>query len=856
MHSPLRHSEPASPNRVAVIAGLLLAGILQPGTAQEAPPRMTEVVAGKQYAAGGLHRVLFGSDYRNLWTAPIQVEVLDLATEGGGLTPFSVGGGFQTKSIWFRGGDGFLYGFRSVDKDPAVLPPELKGTIVEDIVKDQTSAQHPAAPAVVAPLLEAIGTPHTGPRLVVLPDDPRLGEHRERFAGTIGFFERRATIEPGVGAFDDAVEILDADEFEDRMRADPGNALELERFLAARLFDYWIGDWDRHRGQWTFLRHPADTGTSIRWTPVPEDRDQAFVRFDGLLLWLTRQYVPQLLNFGDRMPPAWAYVWNGRDLDRHFLAKLEWGVWDSVATDLQARLTDSIIDYAVLQMPPEYVQIDGERLARALKSRRDQLHDKAREYYRLLAKQVDVYGSDQAETFAVERMGDGSSVLTVHRGTGAGRTALWSRRFGSEETTELRFHLRDGADRVTVSGADRGIRLRIVAEHGDTVVNSTDGGRVEIYTTGDPVVTGKASFDRRPFVLPPKRRPEELPPRDWGHTWRSAAWAGFGPDVGLFVGGGGFVTHYGFRTLPYRSRVLIRAGVATGAWTGRVDFAGELYRRNSRVRGLLDIRLSGVEILRFNGLGNDAVLDRDDDYYRVRQRLVLVNPAVAFGLGARTTVTVGPTLTYSRTKEQDGRILADVDLYGENGFGQIGLRGEVELDTRDVEAAASRGIRFAVGGRVYPQLWNVESTFGEVHGEASTYLSAAGAPLAPTLAVRAGGKKVWGTFPFQEAAFIGDQRSVRLGRQNRFGGHAAVYGNAELRLELGSVFLVLPARIGIFGLGDVGRVYQENETSTTWHWSAGGGLWIAFLGKANTLTLAFAQGDETLGVYARAGFAF
>lgn len=856
MRKLLRWLERPSLTRAAVITGLFVLGILPPSVAQEAPTRRTEVVAGDHYAAGGVHRFFLGRYYRDLWTAPIQVEVLDLANEGGGLTPLSVGGGFQTKSIWFRGADGFLYGFRSVDKKPGLLPTELRGTIVQKVLQDQMSAQHPAGAAVVGPLLEAIGTPHTRPRLVVMPDDARLGEHREAFAGILGFFERRATIEPGVGAFDDAVEILDADEFEDRMRADPGNELELERFLAARLFDYWIGDWDRHRGQWTFLRHAADTGASVRWTPVPEDRDQAFVRFDGVLLWVARQYAPQLLNFGDRMPPAWAYVWNGRDLDRHFLVKLEWHVWDSVATDLQARLTDSIIDQAVLQMPPEYVQIDGERLARALKSRRDQLHAKAREYYRLLAKQVDVYGSDQVETFAVERTGDGSSVLTVHRGSGTDGAVLWSRRFGAGETTELRLHLRGGADRVALNGTDRGIRLRVIAEDGDTVVNSTGGGRVEVYTTGDPVVTGKASFDRRPFVLPPKRRPEDLPPRDWGHTWRSAAWAGFGPDVGLFVGGGGFVTHYGFRTLPYRSRVMIRAGVATGAWTGRVDFAGELYRRNSRVRGLLDVRLSGVEILRFNGLGNDVALDRDDDYYRVRQRLVLVNPAVAFGLGTRTTVTVGPTLTYSRTKEQDGRILADMDLYGENGFGQIGLRGEIELDTRDVEAAASRGVRLAVGGRVYPELWDVESTFGEVHGEASTYLSAAGVPLAPTLAVRAGGKKVWGTFPFQEAAFIGDQRSVRLGRQNRFGGHAAVYGNAELRLELGSIFLVLPARIGIFGLGDVGRVYQENETSTTWHWSAGGGLWLAFLGKANTLTLALAQGDETLGVYARAGFAF
>jgi hypothetical protein len=841
---------------VVVVAGVVAIAHADPIRAQEAGTDSVTVAAGDHYAAGGLHRFFFGGFYRDLWTASLPVEVLDLGTVGGGLTPVSVGGGFQTKSIWFRGADGFMYGFRSVDKDPSVLPPELEGTILEDIVKDQTSAQHPAAPAVVAPLLDAVGTPHTEPRLVILPDDARLGEHRERFAGTLGFFERRATIEPDAGAFDDAVEILDADEFEARVREDPRNVLDLERFLAARLFDYWIGDWDRHRGQWTFLRHPADTGTVIEWTPVPEDRDQAFVRFDGVLLWLARQYVPQLLNFGDRMPPAWAFVWNGRDLDRHFLVKLEWSVWDSVATDLQERLTDSIIDQAVLRLPPEYVLIDGARMARALKARRQQLHDKARDYYRLLAKQVDVRGSDAAETFAIERVEDGSSLLAVLRGSGTSGDTLWHRRFGAGETKELRLHVGGGGDRVEVRGARRGMKLRIVADDGDTVVNETDGGGVEVYTTGDPAVRGNVSVDHRPFVLPPKKRPEELPPRDWGHMWRSVVWGGYGPDAGLFLGGGKYVTHYGFRTLPYASRVLLRAGFATGALTGRVDVSAEAYRRNSRMRGLLDIRLSGVEILRYNGLGNDVPLDRDDDYYRVRQQLVRVDPAVAIGLGTRTTITVGPTLVYARTREQAGRILADIDAYGEDGFGQLGARGDIEIDTRDVGAAASRGIHLSVGGRVFPSIWSVESTFGEVHGAASTYLTAGGIPLKPTIALRAGGKKVWGTFPFQEAAYIGDQRSARLGRQNRYGGDAAVYGNAELRLELGQMLLVLPARIGIFGLGDIGRVYREGETSDTWHWAAGGGLWLAFLGKANTLTLALAQGDEKLGVYATAGFAF
>ena len=49
-----------------------------------------EIVAGAKYQAGGLHRFLFGNGYRDLWTTPMRVPVLDLQTFGGGLRPLKI----------------------------------------------------------------------------------------------------------------------------------------------------------------------------------------------------------------------------------------------------------------------------------------------------------------------------------------------------------------------------------------------------------------------------------------------------------------------------------------------------------------------------------------------------------------------------------------------------------------------------------------------------------------------------------------------------------------------------------------------------------------------------------------------
>ncbi len=87
-------------------------------------------------------------------------------------------------------------------------------------------------------------------------------------------------------------------------------------------------------------------------------------------------------------------------------------------------------------------------------------------------------------------------------------------------------------------------------------------------------------------------------------------------------------------------------------------------------------------------------------------------------------------------------------------------------------------------GSYYPSAWDVDSgAFGEVHGQVAVYLTAS-MPLEPTLALRVGGKKVWGAFPFQEAAFIGGRSTVRGFQEQRFAGDGSLYGNAELRLYL------------------------------------------------------------------------
>lgn len=815
---------------------------------------------GPRYRAGGVHRLLLGREYRSVWATPASVPVLNLGTFAGGLRPVSRGGGQQTKSLRLVATDGREFFFRSVDKDPAaVLPPELRGAVASQVVRDQTSSAFPTAPLVVNRLLDAAGIPHGRSWYYVLPRSRQLGEFEQEFGGLIGFLEEGVGGRDGPAAhWHGATEILGTDSLSARVARTPDDRVDARALLRARLFDLLIGDWDRHADQWVWLRF----GDSVprRWVPVPRDRDQAFAKYDGVLLYIARQSAPQLTNFGPNYPYLAGASWNGRDLDRRFLTELDRPAWDSAANELQGALTNAVIEDAVRSLPPEHYRVAGGKLAAALRSRRDQLPEAAQRYYRLLAGQVDVHATDGSDDARVIREADGTVELTLSKGpaSSAGKGVYFRRRFDPRTTSEIRLILGGGDDQALVQGKG-GPLLRIVGGTGqDQLVDSAPGGGEHFYDEpGAPNKTlGSASkIDRRRYTSPQKN-PKALPPRDWGHRWIATTLVSAGPDVGFLIGGGRTLTAYGFRKYPFASRHRFRAGFATGPKSYRLDYGGEFRRENSGGFTEILARASGIDVISFHGFGNETSAPGNNEFYRVTQDAFSLLPSVVFPLGSRGTLRAGPVIKYASTDRRTDRFLATLgNLYGTGNFGEVGGAVTARFDTRDRPHNATRGFVLELGGKVYPPVWDVDSTFGEVHGQAATYLTAP-IGLRPTLALRAAGQKLWGRYPFFEAAFIGGASTVRLGRVNRYAGDASAYGSAELRLPVAQVDLVVPAELGIFGLADVGRVFLEGESSDKWHTAFGGGISLSFLNRANTVSLAVARGEERTGVYFQAGFGF
>jgi hypothetical protein len=833
--------------------------------AQDAPaPEERVVVTGERYRASGFHRWLLGAEYRDLWTTPVALEVLDLHTYAGGLVPVRPIGHGQTQALALKGADGQSYTFRPLLKDPAgLLPVELRETFARTIITDQMASGHPAGHVIAPGLLGPAGILHNTPRIFILPDDPALGAFRERFANVPGDLE----VWTGTPGFGGTTETLDGEGMWKALRASPEVRADSRAYLKARLVDQLMGDWDRHREQWRWGKVPGKE----RWQPIPEDRDQAFVRFEGLIIWFLRPQLPLLVDFGPKYSSLKGLTFDGWDVDKRILADLDKDVWNEVAAELRSELTDEVIEAAVRRMPPEYYAKDGARLTAGLRSRRDTLPAQADRFYDYINRSVDVFCTDASEHVAAVRFPDGDLEITARavRPDGTEEAPYFHRRFEKATTHEVRVYLYGGVDEVRVTGGRHdGVLLRVIAGSDADVVDDSLGGGTRVSAPAAHVTEGPGThWDRRPYTPPPPNRSGSwIPPRDWGRQTGPLFLLSYGSDYGVVVGGALNTKGYGFRKDPWADQQSFRLVYATKQNNFRGTYAGEFRFENSPLRLAIFGLGSGIEALNFFGVGDDSAAPGSESDYRIEQDRLHLETGLIYAAGPNTDVFLGVAAKVNKTEPLDNPILNEGTFYGEGTFSQVGLSSRLRLDRTGGLALPRRGLFASAGAAFYPALADVTEAFGELHAQARTWLGTPG-DRGVTLALKAGGQRVFGTVPFFEQAFIGGKSafnplevgggsSVRGLPAQRYAGRGSLYGSADVYLSLVRIGVPLPLTAGLTGFADTGRVFVEGEDSHRWHQGYGGGIFFTTPGRRNMLSVTSAWSEGYTAFYVRAGLAF
>jgi len=840
----------------------------------DAPFQATStVVPGPEYKPTGSRNFFIGKIYRSSWTEPVTVPTLDLRTDKGGLRATGRGGGRQTTSLKLIAADSAEYVFRSVDKDvTTILPPELRNSFAADILRDITATANPYSALPISSMLDRTDILHARPRLYRLPDNQQLGPYREKYANLLGTLEDSPKDpKPNLPGFGGSDEVTRSFGLFRKLYKDHDNRVDAPALARARAFDMLVADFGKHEDNWKWAGYKQPNG-GILYRPIPRDRDQSFTLWNGLLTYLANREwaVPSIENFDDEFHDLKSLNWPARHLDRFLLQNLSRDDWQAAAKYLQEKLPPSAIDEATATFPPEIQKKSGLEINRKLKARIQELPKAIDEYYLLLAKRVDVVGSNKGEVFLVDRQADGNVRVQLFDRAGdtenAKGPALFDRTFKPSETDEVCLYGLDGKDVFRVTGqAKKSVLVRVIGGDGkDHIVDEShvSGLRdlTKVYDLPDTDMQLSSEADNhtstRPTVNEYDREQFEF------NSYRPGIGLGYNRNDGFTASAGVTFTRQGFRKPGYKNQYSFLLEGSTGGQRQVTVGTRHRYAIGKIDAGASVSYGSYFPFYNFFGLGNNTQLDQDaydDKFYRARYKGVILNAFLERTFFQRSVIRVGPTYENYTTDFSANSYLGQLgnsDIRpNTSAQSLVGLNGLFDLDLRDRQAFARRGVRIRVQHDSYYQLSDnpdsiqtKKSLFGLTQAFAEYYGTARlGIPV--TLVLKGGGGQNYGPnsiIPFYKFTSLGLRENLRGYYRNRFTGDASLYFNSELRLALGQVRNgFLPFYYGIFGFYDQGRVYYDGASPGGWHRGYGGGFYIAPVIETLAFSISYQQSEES-----------
>lgn len=801
----------------------------------------------------GVHRWLFGENYRREWAVPTKLPVIRLSTFHGGLTPEKQGGGMQSKSLRLEDKSGMEWVLRSVEKSPDKLLPEgLRGTFAVDWVGDEFSGQHPYSALIVPPLADAAHVPHANPVIGVVADDAALGEFRTMFAGMVCLLEER---EP-TGPSDNTLKM------EEQLIKNYDNRVDGPLFLRARMLDLLIGDWDRHEDQWRWAAKKTDKDDV--YEAVPRDRDQVFHVTEGLfpsiaaLPWID----PLLDNFDGQIPRVKYSIYKTRFMKAFPDLQFSYADWMKAANDFVKAETDEVLEAGLRRLPKETYVMRHDELFSKLKLRRDNIPAAMSKYYYFINRIVDIRTTNKNELVTITDAADKGMHIAIDKVNKDGEVKgrLMDMTYQADITQEIRIYLSAGEDKVVVNNSTSPIKLRFVDSAGRKTYDIKQvSKKIQVYGQKDSTTfTGEAGRVSKHFSTDTLNA--RFVPANVYNLLAPIATAAINADDGFLLGLGFKYTGVdGFRKTPYstRQQLMVTHAFATDAF--RIKYNGEWIQAIGKADFIAQAYLQAPDnTMNFFGRGNETALNKTGNYrryYRTRFDTYQFDPALRWHTGKESELSVGPSLQLYHIDPTDnvGRFITQTNRINSYDSATVnkdkihaGLMVNFTSNQRNNDVLPASGYYFTVTMQGYAGLNSYSKSFVQIRPE-FTYYQQLDANGNVVLSDRVGGGISLGKPAFYQSMFLGGQGNLLGYLQNRFAGQQMAFNNFQGRVKLGDIAgYILPGQLGVTGFYDIGRVWVDNEQSNKWHQGVGGGLYFC---PASLTVLQVLAGHSEEGWY-------
>ncbi len=820
----------------------------------------------------GAFRLLWGNHYRSIYSKEIEAPVLNLAALPGNVRAISEGGGNQSRSIRLIDDEEHEYTAREMRKSATrfiqskikdhYVQDFMQNTIAEDIVQDFYTTAHPYAPFALNPIFDSLDIYNAEPKIYYLPKQKRLGIYNEDYGNKLYMFEAHAGDEnKSFARFGNADDIISTKGLLAEIRKSKKNQVDEPNFLKVRLMDFVIGDYDRHYDQWRWSAYKQEDGT-ILYKTIRRDRDQAFPRYDGLLLSILKI---GLIDFRSMEPyddDVDNVKWMSRyayPLDQAFLKDIKWEDWEKQVRFIQENLTDETIEAAFKTLPEVAQDESITDIKKALKARRDNLSSIAKRYYDYLMRHQIILGTEDKDDFLITRKPNGETTIKLTTEDGQS----FERTYHKDVTKDIWIHGLDDEDTFKIVGdGDHYIPLKILGGENNDVYDfeNTRGAKVYDYKSKKNTFSNPGirkwlvdSYDINNYNDASRKL----------NAFTTLPSIGFNPDTGFSAGLSGTYTTYGLANNPFSTEQTMTVKYYTATSGFEIKYSGEFAHIFYNWNFGLDARYTGPNYaINYFGTGNETFYDEDAvdlDFNRVRINQWSVAPSLKYRK-ERVQVSLGPILE-SLDVELDANSVTGEQFIASNPVfdKQIyaGAEASFQYKNKSGEIAfIRRGFQFDVtaGYKRNIDEYNNEFTYIKPTLSIDYPLHYSGAAV---LATKIGAHMNFGdNYEFYHAATLGGNNDLRGFRNERFNGKTAFYQSTDLRVGVAQFRTnFIPVRLGFSAGFDYGRVWVDNDTSQQWQNSYGGSVFINGF-KALTANIGYYVSEESNRVIFTLGFAF
>ncbi|MEH6659018.1 ShlB/FhaC/HecB family hemolysin secretion/activation protein [Leeuwenhoekiella marinoflava] len=822
----------------------------------------------------GLYKFFWGNHYRDVYSKEIEAPVLDLSTLPGNVHAISEGGGNQSRSLRLIDDEKHEYTARELRKSAVrfiqskitdhYVRDFMQNTIAEDIVQDFYTTAQPYAPFALNPIFDSLDIYNAQPKIYYLPKQKQLGIFNEDYGDKLYMLEAHAGDEnQSFERFGDADDIISTKDLLAEIRDSKKHKVDEANFLKVRLMDFAVGDYDRHYDQWRWSAYEQEDGTTTYKT-IRRDRDQAFPKYDGLILSLLKVAMIDFRSMEKYDEDVNNVKWLSRyayPLDQAIIKNLTWEDWEEQVEFIQQKLTDETIEVAFKTLPEATQDESMASIQENLKTRRDNLKSIARRYYDYLMSHQIILGTEDKDDFLITRQPNGKTTikLTTEEGESFERT------YDKELTKEIWIYGMDDEDTFKIVGdGDHYIPLKILGGENNDVYDFENTRAAKAYDYKSKKNTFVNSGSRKWLVDSYDINTYNNASRKLD-AFSTLPVLGYNQDTGFSAGLSGTYTTYGLANNPFLTQQTLMAKYYAATHGVELKYSGEFANAFYNWNFGLDARYTTPNYaINYFGTGNDTDYDRDQvdlDFNRVRISQWSVKPSLIYR-NDRVSLRLGPTVESLNVEYSGDGVTGDTNIIdaGDDVFNTqyyAGAEAAFQYKNKSGEIAfIRRGFQFdlVAGYKTNIDEYNNEFTYLKPTLSIDYPLHPSGMAV---LASKIGASMNFGDeYEFYHAATLGGNNSLRGFRNERFNGQTSFYQSTDLRVGIAQLKTnFIPLRLGVSAGFDYGRVWVDNDNSEQWHNSYGGSVFINGF-KAITANVGYYRSKESDRVLFTLGFKF